>query len=219
MFGKFGGSIKKVILCSTAILLLFFLISPIGIAQEATNGDDNTSEDQMPEPQPATDVAVPVDDGDHKPVDEEQTFGEKNEAGADNERLPLMPWWAAVVIVLAVIAAGYWMVHIGCEADKRLNSGEIRRAIAGVLVLGFVIITVLSMLYEIPNKEIVSSYTQLVGVVIGFYFGSRIASADGDEEAETVKELLNEIKKAESIGDINQLKSNLNELVNKYEDS
>jgi hypothetical protein len=192
MFRKFSGSIKKTILCSVAILLFFILISPISIAQEDVNGADD--EGLIPGDQPATDGDVQVKDDGQTAIEEEQKPEVQNEPGANEEEtdLPLMPWKVAEFIVVAVISAGALMVLIGYRADKCLSSGEIRRAIAAVLVLGFVMITILSIAYRIPNKEIVTSYTQLVGVIIGFYFGSKIASEAGDEEGEKMKKVAKE---------------------------
>lgn len=49
--------------------------------------------------------------------------------------------------------------------------------------MGFTILVFLSLVYDFKNTEIVNAYTQIVGVIIGFYFGTR--SALGNKEDKT----------------------------------
>ncbi|RZN14039.1 MAG: hypothetical protein EF812_06440 [Methanosarcinales archaeon] len=74
------------------------------------------------------------------------------------------------------------MIGFGYRADKSLNKGEMRRTIAGTLVTGFVILVFLSLYYEISNQPLVIAFIELVGLVVGFYFGSRAVA--GKEEVE-----------------------------------
>lgn len=147
MINRVSDSFKKGCIIAIALLFLFFLISPICIAQEDVNG------------------------------------------GEEGKSTPPLPSWMVATIVVIIVLAGLWVLYIGYKSteDKNLCEGELRRAIAASLVLGFVIIAVLSMVYEVQNKEIVSSYTQLVGVIIGFYFGSKITSEAEIGKAENTK--------------------------------
>ncbi|NAS88648.1 hypothetical protein C4E24_02755 [ANME-1 cluster archaeon AG-394-G21] len=86
---------------------------------------------------------------------------------------------AILGIFVLLIALGYW-------ADKSLNKGEMRRAIAGTLVIGFVILVFLSLYYEISNQPLVIAFIELVGIVVGFYFGSKtVAEKKEVEEKKT----------------------------------
>jgi len=77
-----------------------------------------------------------------------------------------------------------------------------RKTIAGILVIGLVAVVLFSLTASgIENKDIVTQYIQLVGVIIAFYFGSRVAgdaaeklpkatcsdpSAEGEDSEESV---------------------------------
>jgi hypothetical protein len=86
-----------------------------------------------------------------------------------------LPMWALILIAVLLFVA---LLGVGICKPEQMESGQMRRAIAGLLVFGFVAILVFSLYDKLPveNKEIVSQYIQLVGIIIGFYFGAKITS-------------------------------------------
>jgi hypothetical protein len=88
-------------------------------------------------------------------------------------------WFAALAILLIF----GWMILIGVKADKKLDQGEVRRAIAGTFVVGFTILMVLSIKYDIPDNDVTTMYVQLAGIVIAFYFGTRAVAVKRAEAA------------------------------------
>ena len=91
-------------------------------------------------------------------------------------------WFAAIFIIL--IFGG--MILLGFRADKKLDQGEIRRAIAGTFVVGFTLLMVLSIKYDIPDNDVTTMYIQLAGIVIAFYFGTRAVAVKRAEAAATI---------------------------------
>ena len=91
---------------------------------------------------------------------------------------------AAIGGVIAILTVFWYLIHIGVKgaADKTLNKREFRRAIAGSLVVGFSIIAVLSLVFNIHREYIITAYVELVGIVIGFYFGQRGAETAIERE-------------------------------------
>lgn len=82
--------------------------------------------------------------------------------------------WAAIIILAIVFLL---LIYLGFAVDGTLDQGEMRRAIAGTFVLGFTMLIFFLSRYEIENKEVVSAYLQMVGVIVGFYFGAKTALA------------------------------------------
>jgi hypothetical protein len=89
----------------------------------------------------------------------------------------LIPMWMLLLVVLLVFSALIW---IGVCHPNTMEHGQMRRAIAGILVFSFVLVLIFALYskQELPNNEIVMQYIQLVGIIIGFYFGSKVAGAD-----------------------------------------
>ena len=79
----------------------------------------------------------------------------------------------AGAVILTILSI---MIGLGFWADKTLDKGEIRRAIAVTLVAGFSILAVLSFVFDILRVQIVTAFIELVGIVVGFYFGVRTAA-------------------------------------------
>ena len=91
-----------------------------------------------------------------------------------------------IFVVSAILGIFVLLIALGYQADKNLNKGEMRRAIAGTLVIGFVILVFLSLYYEISNQPLVIAFIELVGIVVGFYFGSKtVAEKKEVEEKKT----------------------------------
>lgn len=94
--------------------------------------------------------------------------------------------WMTIFVVSAILGIFVLLIALGYRDDKSLNKGEMRRAIAGTLVIGFVILVVLSLCYEISNQPLVIAFIELVGIVVGFYFGSKtVAEKKEVEEKKT----------------------------------
>ena len=97
-------------------------------------------------------------------------------------RLTIVDAWVAIAFVSFVFL---FLIFLGCLADQTLSKGELRRAVAGALVLAFTILALFSIVMGDDigiGKEIVIAYIQLVGIAIGFYFGAKTAERDGDDE-------------------------------------
>ncbi len=91
-----------------------------------------------------------------------------------------------IFVVSAILGIFVLLIALGYRADKNLNKGEMRRAIAGTLVIGFVLLVFLSLYYEISNQPLVIAFIELVGIVVGFYFGSKtVAEKKEVEEKKT----------------------------------
>jgi len=58
-----------------------------------------------------------------------------------------------------------------------------RRALAGMLVVGFTVLAVLSIIYEFELSMIALAYIELTGIVVGFYFGAKTAAEKRAEAA------------------------------------
>ena len=80
--------------------------------------------------------------------------------------------WGAVIVIVIVFVM---LVYIGLESDGTLDQGEMRRAIAATFVVGFTILIMLLATCDIENNETTSAYLQMVGVIVGFYFGAKTA--------------------------------------------
>ncbi|HII07586.1 MAG TPA: hypothetical protein HA349_09830 [Methanotrichaceae archaeon] len=93
-------------------------------------------------------------------------------------KLTIVDAWVAIAFVSFVFL---FLIFLGCLADQTLSKGELRRAVAGVLVLAFTILALFSIVMgkEVEiGKEIVIAYIQLVGIATGFYFGAKTAARD-----------------------------------------
>ena len=85
-----------------------------------------------------------------------------------------------LVVFVGILVAGWYGDH------RNLDKGEMRRAIAGVFVVGFTIIVFLSITYDIELSKIVLMYIELAGIVIGYYFGARTAKEKRAEAASKI---------------------------------
>ena len=86
------------------------------------------------------------------------------------------------LVVFLILGIFVFLIVLGYQNDKNLNKGEMRRAIAGTLVIGFVILVFLSLCYKISDQQLVIAFIQLVGIVIGFYFGSKTVAEKREVE-------------------------------------
>ena len=77
----------------------------------------------------------------------------------------------------------WWLIRIGAKADKKLDKGEMRRAIAGTFVVGFAMLMLLSIKYDMSENNITTMYVQLAGIVVAFYFGTKAVAVKQAEAA------------------------------------
>lgn len=102
--------------------------------------------------------------------------GATNATNATSAPTKTIPEYAAIIAVIVILATFLYLIHLGYKADDKLDKGEMRRAIAGTFVVGFTVLLILSLTYDCSYRsEIVMMYIELVGIVIGFYFGQRTA--------------------------------------------
>lgn len=85
---------------------------------------------------------------------------------------PASSIWAAIIIMALVFIL---LIYMGCGVDGTLDQGEMRRTIAGTFVLGFTMLIFFLAIYDVKNKDVVTAYLQMVGVIVGFYFGAKTA--------------------------------------------
>jgi len=112
--------------------------------------------------------------------------GDSNQTASkvEYERLALRHAAGLYLIILAVFAG---LVGIGFASNRELNRGEMRRAIAGTVVVAFVFVLIMLFVIGYPRVgEVLSVFTGAVSAVIGFYFGSRTAQQVREAEEEHV---------------------------------
>ncbi len=85
----------------------------------------------------------------------------------------------AIFVILIIFAL---LVYVGVRGGNNLDKGGLRRAIAGTFVVGFSILAILSFVFGILREHIITAYIELVGIVIGFYFGQRSAAQQQSDQ-------------------------------------
>lgn len=87
----------------------------------------------------------------------------------------LIPTYVSIGAIVLLSIVFVLLVLLGYRAKERgrLDMGEMRRAIAGTFVVGFTIVVLLCITYGIYTEGVILAYIELVGIVVGFYFGSR----------------------------------------------
>jgi hypothetical protein len=85
-----------------------------------------------------------------------------------------------VFLGLLIFGAALLMCHI--HANQR-EVGSMRKMIAGVLVIGLIAVVFFALDGTMQNHDIITQYIQLVGIIIAFYFGSRVAAEGSDKES------------------------------------
>ena len=94
-----------------------------------------------------------------------------------------IPDGVAIFAGLVILAVFVMLIILGFKADKQLDKGEMRRAIAGTFVVGFTILLILCLTYGIYQNEVIIAYIELTGIVVGFYFGAKTAAEKRAEAA------------------------------------
>lgn len=85
-----------------------------------------------------------------------------------------------IPVILGLLVFG--AVLLMCQVHHKHRDKEVgvmRKTIAGLLVVGLVAVIFFALAGKIYNENIVTQYIQLVGVIIAFYFGSRVAGEAG----------------------------------------
>ncbi|MHC1635373.1 MAG: hypothetical protein ACXQTS_01950 [Candidatus Methanospirareceae archaeon] len=80
-----------------------------------------------------------------------------------------------MLAILAILASFFIVLIMGYIANRKLDAGEMRRAVAGAFIVGFHILLVISLVTGFKTEMIISAYIAAVTAIIGFYFGSRTA--------------------------------------------
>jgi hypothetical protein len=81
-----------------------------------------------------------------------------------------------IPVLLGLLIFGAAMLMCQFNANQH-EQGSMRRMISGVLVIGLIGVIFYSLNNELKNnKDIITQYVQLVGMIIAFYFGSRVGS-------------------------------------------
>ena len=87
------------------------------------------------------------------------------------------------IVVLVIVFGGLVILGYLAKERGRLDQGEMRRAIAGTFVVGFTILVILCIMYGIYREGVILAYIELVGIVVGFYFGAKTAEQKRAEAA------------------------------------
>lgn len=82
-------------------------------------------------------------------------------------------WDMATLGLIAVLAVFIIILGLGWKNDKSLSKGEMRRAIAGAFITGFIVITFLAISNNILKDEVIVVFANSAVMVLGFYFGSK----------------------------------------------
>ena len=95
-----------------------------------------------------------------------------------------------------VLLVFLFLILIGYRSNQRLNKNEMRRAIAGSMIIAIIAILFFSVQLD---KELLTFFLGVISTVIGFYFGYRKTEKDFSDvptkdEVENVIEILKEDK-------------------------
>ncbi len=168
------------------IVLLFVAISFLPSLTTQVHGDGSETEKEQS-----------VDDKE----DKEQGSGSENTIVSGSNSFPAEDRLKIVFVTAGLIISVFMgILFLGWLTDRNLDKGEMRRAIAGTFVIGFTILMILCLVFNIYQKEVVIAYIELVGIVIGFYFGAKVAgekkfgsAASAQSEESEIKELKKKI--------------------------
>lgn len=87
--------------------------------------------------------------------------------------------FSSIVYIFAISAvlSTFVLMFYGGFADKEeLNQDEMRHIFAASLLIGFIILTLGAIInVNLKDNTIVAAYIQMVGVIVGFYFGHKSA--------------------------------------------
>jgi hypothetical protein len=165
---KINGVNKKNILVSIAVFLFLFLL----VVSAENETPTLTEADTVAQPPTSTEA------GTIAPSPTATETGTKS-PDSSNQTITSKEVWGGSVAIFVVF---FILISLGYLVDKKLNKGEMRRAIAGSFVVGFSILMFLSLRYDFSENQIITMYIQLAGIVIGFYFGSRAVGEKKEEE-------------------------------------
>jgi hypothetical protein len=105
-----------------------------------------------------------------------------------------------VVLTLLVFGAVLLMLYVQNKLQEPNETGGMRKTIAGLLVIGLIVVILFALIEDISkNENIISQFIQLVGIVIAFYFGSKATSdaySKQEEAKKSTADLEAELEKA-----------------------
>jgi len=81
------------------------------------------------------------------------------------------------------------VIFLGWSGNRRLNKGEMRRAIAATLVATFIVLVLGSSYLEV-SPELRNYFLGVISTIIGFYFGYR----GRESEEERMERLMRNLK-------------------------
>jgi Na+/proline symporter len=102
----------------------------------------------------------------------------------------------SVLLGLAIFGSVIFMCQMHSHLKEK-ETGVMRKTIAGLLVIGLVVVIFFALTTKIENEGLITQYIQLVGIIIAFYFGSR--SAGSAVEAATAENKRKDEAAAEKI--------------------
>lgn len=80
------------------------------------------------------------------------------------------------IFALAAILSTFVLMFYGGFADEKFNQDEMRHTFAASLLMGFIILALGTLInVNLKDNTLVAAYIQMVGVVVGFYFGHKTA--------------------------------------------
>jgi len=178
----FSSCIGKKSISIIVLMLFAFIFFPSLTTQVQGDGSETEKEQS-------------VDDKE----DKEQGSGSKNKIISGSNSFPAGDRLKIVFVTAGLIISAFMgILFLGWYTDRNLDKGEMRRAIAGTFVIGFTILMILCLVFNVYQKEVLIAYIELVGIVIGFYFGAKVAGemkSDSTASAQSEKSEIKELKK------------------------
>jgi hypothetical protein len=81
-----------------------------------------------------------------------------------------------LIFALSAILSTFVLMFYGGFTDEKLNQDEMRHTFAASLLIGFIILALGTLInVNLKDNTIVAAYIQMVGVIVGFYFGHKSA--------------------------------------------
>lgn len=105
-------------------------------------------------------------------------------------QLLLENWLGVFVGALFVVTASFGLIlYAGYRSNRRLNKGEMRRAIAGAFIVGIHCLLIIALVFNIERDVVIGAYLGGISSIMGFYFGSRTLQQqqEGNLEIENVE--------------------------------
>jgi hypothetical protein len=105
----------------------------------------------------------------------DNTSLEVSAIGGDFGKERPIPDTAALVAIVSIVFIFALLITLGCWKEETLDKGQMRRAISGTFVIGFIVMAALAFIYNIEREGVVTAYIAIVSIITGFYFGAKTA--------------------------------------------